>query len=934
MRKYAKRAGVSRRLLALLGALTLLLMAVPLSSLAASEPVTGEDFTFDADTGTLTLTTFSCQRSEWNEKGVTQEMIRKLVMAEGATMDYVASDMFDGCVNLREVVFPKTLRGLTYSKTFAGCTGIEMVTIHPDNPHVEMIGGLMVEKESYAEQQGIGYLRKLLYGFPSLVPKELVVPEGIEDISGEGLAACSITSIHLPASLIESSLVNDMMVLPSLTAISVDPANPNYFSQDGLLFTKDVDLLVACPQKKGGEITLPEETAVIGPRSFQNGEVKKVTAPGVTEVRMQAFNKSKLEEVVLPKLETMQPAGFSHCSALKSIALPQLTNLPTSTFSSCENLTQVDLPKVTSIGNLAFRDCASLRELVLPETLHSVGTEVFGDGPAPAVLLRSMTGTAAVTDNLAPYADSCYYLPGASGYPADFTQLAAAAITGHPQDAEAVFETNHTYAVAATGGFLQYQWQKKAPGSAAWSDIPGATGAEYTTPALSAADSGSSYRCLVSNPVSPAGVASEEAGLWAHRAAVTPSYKKTRFEGVQTGDLFPRGKDIDFSVMGAGMENDSPVPGDVRALPVGWELTDFADVDNILLSAAFAEGEYGDRVDTSALAEGKVSLFVRLQPQRYTADDPAQPLGSYSWKSYSAYERYQWVDLIVQRAAVQVSPDGCRIEGIGSEQIPHGASPAFRAVGVSAVSGDPVEGDTRYLPSEWLAGGAAGTFDSEGGATLNAAELEPGEHALRVIFAQQRYTRQEDGGYSWQPTGDFAQAQRQITVARAPLAPDPAGNGVAELPANSRVVLGDTVFFTAQGMGMDNLSPLSGDRRYRPDRWQVNPSGDFSTGVRQSFSTDGMEVGEHTLRVVFAEEIYRDGVWQPTGEEYIEEVPFVLEAVAANGQTEQTDQSAQTGQADGATPAASLALSALVLAVVLALVGRTKRRWNSSLLSK
>jgi hypothetical protein len=48
--------------------------------------------------------------------------------------------------------------------------------------------------------------------------------------------------------------------------------------------------------------------------------------------------------------------------------------------------------------------------------------------------------------------------------------------------------------VTASGRRLRYQWQKNRE------DIPGATSASYTTPATTLWDTGSAFRCVVSNP--------------------------------------------------------------------------------------------------------------------------------------------------------------------------------------------------------------------------------------------------------------------------------------------------------------------------------------------------------------------------------------------------------------------------------------------------
>ncbi|MCP4662395.1 MAG: hypothetical protein GY856_43915, partial [bacterium] len=61
------------------------------------------------------------------------------------------------------------------------------------------------------------------------------------------------------------------------------------------------------------------------------------------------------------------------------------------------------------------------------------------------------------------------------------------AITAHPEDTTAATGSTATFTVKAQGG-RSFQWQQDRV------DIPGATGSDYTTPPITAADSGTTYR--------------------------------------------------------------------------------------------------------------------------------------------------------------------------------------------------------------------------------------------------------------------------------------------------------------------------------------------------------------------------------------------------------------------------------------------------------
>ena len=77
--------------------------------------------------------------------------------------------------------------------------------------------------------------------------------------------------------------------------------------------------------------------------------------------------------------------------------------------------------------------------------------------------------------------------------------LANPMITQNPASASANVGQTATFTVVASGGNLSYQWQSEPSGSSSFTNINGATSSTYTTPTLGLADSGTQFRCVVSN---------------------------------------------------------------------------------------------------------------------------------------------------------------------------------------------------------------------------------------------------------------------------------------------------------------------------------------------------------------------------------------------------------------------------------------------------
>src|SRR6202142_1197580 len=75
----------------------------------------------------------------------------------------------------------------------------------------------------------------------------------------------------------------------------------------------------------------------------------------------------------------------------------------------------------------------------------------------------------------------------------------APTITQQPQSASVTAGQSATFSVTAVGGSLTYQWQSMVVGAGSFSSISGAVLSAYTTAATGISDSGTQFRCIVSN---------------------------------------------------------------------------------------------------------------------------------------------------------------------------------------------------------------------------------------------------------------------------------------------------------------------------------------------------------------------------------------------------------------------------------------------------
>ena len=200
---------------------------------------------------------------------------------------------------------------------------------------------------------------------------------------GEGaFEGCrSLTSITIPNSVTsigESSFEG----CDNLESINVDTENAYYTSVDGVLYNKDVSILLVCPGGKTS-VTIPNSVTSIGVSAFYDcDKLAAVTIPNsVTSIGVSAFyDCDKLAAITIPNSVTsIGDYTFYKCSSLTTVTIGNsVTSIGERAFYECDKLTTVTIPNsVTSIGNGAFADCSSLTTVTIPNSVTTIGDNAF-----------------------------------------------------------------------------------------------------------------------------------------------------------------------------------------------------------------------------------------------------------------------------------------------------------------------------------------------------------------------------------------------------------------------------------------------------------------------------------------------------------------------------------------------------------------------------
>ena len=361
----------------------------------------GGELTIPAKVGEIDVTGIA--EKIFDEK---KQELTKVTISAGITE--IPRELFKGCANLEEVVFPETLTGIgLYS--FAECgklTGVEFpeglktigthAFVDCGNLEEAVFPETLTEIGSYAfarckkllAVELPGKLEKIDMGVFSECAnlKSIQIPSSVTNVAfwafynctsleslifqkgettgkryleGDAFEGCSsLKEVELPAEM-ELKAGNVFSKCTSLTEFKVAEGSA-YLVLEGCLYQRwDTELiLVACPAGKT-EVKFPEGITNIGGASFG----------GCTN----------LISVEIPDtVKTVSNGAFDSCTGLKKVVLPpDLSEISSYLFRDTA-LTEIKIPEtVNNIGSYAFYGCKELKTVTIPGKAYSVGEHAF-----------------------------------------------------------------------------------------------------------------------------------------------------------------------------------------------------------------------------------------------------------------------------------------------------------------------------------------------------------------------------------------------------------------------------------------------------------------------------------------------------------------------------------------------------------------------------
>ena len=280
------------------------------------------------------------------------------------------------------------------------CSGLSAMPMQATAAEISLqgISEMYVEFDYYTNEDGGVEIQGYIGGGSELVIPEMIGDKPVTKIVslGSSSANSGLEKLVLPKT-VEKISASALSNCKSLKEIVVDENNPNFATENGVLFNKDKTVLICYPSADtDAEYEIPQGVQTLEASVFKNCEsIEKIIVPqSVSTLPVTVFaGCENLREIVVDEgnenFTSENGVLFSKdkttlicypvAKTESEYEIPQgVVNIENSAFEKCQTLQSVTIPdSVTSVGSSAFSYCNYLSEISGADNVTNVGKKAF-----------------------------------------------------------------------------------------------------------------------------------------------------------------------------------------------------------------------------------------------------------------------------------------------------------------------------------------------------------------------------------------------------------------------------------------------------------------------------------------------------------------------------------------------------------------------------
>ena len=303
-----------------------------------------------------------CHISTEESEDGTERGLEKVVIENGT--ETIGKEAFNGCKKLNDIILPDSVTSIgenafqytgLYYEWFDGNEDVLYINNHLISVYQGTANECNIKSGTKTIADSAFFACGSLPG--------ITIPDSVTSIGNRAFKDCnSLKSITIPKSV--TTIGNcAFYTCYDLQSIEVDSGNPEYCSENGVLYNKEKTEIIRFPK----EIT----------------EVSFAIPKSVTKIADGAFEYCKnLTNVTIPNdMTSIGNNAFESCSGLTNITIPKsVTSIGDRAFSECSKLTSIIIPDgVLRIGESSFFKCSSLKDITIPNSVLIIDTDAFKD---------------------------------------------------------------------------------------------------------------------------------------------------------------------------------------------------------------------------------------------------------------------------------------------------------------------------------------------------------------------------------------------------------------------------------------------------------------------------------------------------------------------------------------------------------------------------